>query len=117
CHASAALLPFLFFFTPSASPDISTLSLHDALPISIWARPLLRRGVDARCEFRHDGDAAADWPNHVVREAPYLEWRYCDAPFEVRSEEHTSELQSRSDLVCRLLLEKKKKKQGHRDEC
>src|SRR6185312_17319172 len=69
-----------FFFNDTATTEIYTLSLHDALPISIDAG----RG----CALDR-GRAMVD----------------CTA---VRSEEHTSELQSRSDLVCRLLLEKKK---------
>src|SRR5215469_18687984 len=69
-----------FFFNDTATTEIYTLSLHDALPISkIW-RPA--RGLWARRSRR---------------------------PAVSRSEEHTSELQSRRDLVCRLLLEKKKK--------
>src|SRR5206468_13110692 len=77
---------FLFFFNDTATTEIYTLSLHDALPIS----PSLL-------------------PSGVGRVRPRV-----PALFTVqalgRSEEHTSELQSRSDLVCRLLLEKKKKK-------
>src|SRR2546430_12102533 len=74
-----------FFFNDTATTEIYTLSLHDALPISTRAprpsspRPETRR---RRCPAR---------------------WRAR------RSEEHTSELQSQSNLVCRLLLEKKKK--------
>src|SRR5436190_21643943 len=77
-----------FFLTDTATTEIYTLSLHDALPI-LYARI---------------GEDSAEW---------------CDANFRLgylrllrgswRSEEHTSELQSHSDLVCRLLLEKKKK--------
>jgi GNAT superfamily N-acetyltransferase len=48
--------------------------------LRMWARPLWRGGNEGRCEFRHDGDAAAAWPNHVVRDASYLDWRYCDSP-------------------------------------
>src|SRR6185312_17339478 len=71
---------FFFFFNDTATTEIYTLSLHDALPISLDARGLWRtRGRNAT------------------------------ARSPTRSEEHTSELQSRSDLVCRLLLEKKKK--------
>src|SRR2546425_7143095 len=80
-----------FFFNDTATTEIYTLSLHDALPI--FAHPPLAsaRGVLA------DG--------HPVRArlVPLLD----DQP--VRSEEHTSELQSLAYLVCRLLLEKKKK--------
>src|SRR5437868_7296845 len=71
-----------FFFNATATTEIYTLSLHDALPISA------ARG-------QHE-------PPHLV--GPPAEVR------RLRSEEHTSELQSRFDLVCRLLLEKKKKK-------
>src|SRR5436190_18117648 len=76
------LLPF--FFQDTATPEIYTLSLHDALPISRarrWLRsprPHRRPSIGSRLLKR------------------------------VRSEEHTSELQSHSDRVCRLLLEKKK---------
>src|SRR6476661_10797681 len=72
-----------FFFNDTATTEIYTLSLHDALPI--YAPPL----------------AAAAPP------APAPAW---SAP--PRSEEHTSELQSHLNLVCRLLLEKKKKKKN-----
>src|SRR5215218_11412346 len=75
---------FFFFFNDTATPEIYTLSLHDALPI------LDRRRLHARL---------ADRRTHRGRRSR-----------EPRSEEHTSELQSHSDLVCRLLLEKKKKK-------
>src|SRR5438046_8059686 len=74
-------LIFFFFFNDTATTEIYTLSLHDALPISF---------------------------PEMLREAGYTtfgtgKWH--------RSEEHTSELQSLTNLVCRLLLEKKKKKQ------
>src|SRR6266496_6867758 len=68
-----------FFFNDTATTEIYTLSLHDALPISTSSR---RRG-SSRAPPAY---GATRW----------------------RSEEHTSELQSRRDLVCRLLLEKKK---------
>src|SRR6266513_6337673 len=69
---------FFFFFNDTATTEIYTLSLHDALPISstIWYCPKREPISGSSC---------------------------------TRSEEHTSELQSRFDLVCRLLLEKKKK--------
>src|SRR5476651_2912701 len=70
---------FFFFFNDTATTEIYTLSLHDALPISGSACSL--GGGPSKSNIR--------WP---------------------RSEEHTSELQSRQYLVCRLLLEKKKKK-------
>src|SRR5437667_3317978 len=78
----------LFFFNATATTHIYTLSLHDALPIS---HQEVRELVGART-----GRA----PSHLRRAVPSR--RRCD-----RSEEHTSELQSHHDLVCRLLLEKK----------
>src|SRR5215207_11394799 len=76
-----------FFFNDTATTEIYTLSLHDALPIC-----LLSPGGDCRRNRLYGRDRC-------------------------RSEEHTSELQSRVDLVCRLLLEKKKKKRlEHNDE-
>src|SRR2546430_3352101 len=84
-----SLLVSFFFFNDTATTEIYTLSLHDALPIS-------RRRTGARGGHpggRHRGDEAAP-PDRSRRR---------------RSEEHTSELQSQSNLVCRLLLEKKKK--------
>src|SRR2546426_7458277 len=80
-----------FFFNDTATTEIYTLSLHDALPISLRrpAQPVSRQGAR-----RHARAAAAPQCAGVVR----------------RSEEHTSELQSPCNLVCRLLLEKKKKK-------
>src|SRR2546429_4847739 len=84
---------FFFFFNDTATTEIYTLSLHDALPISIPScspRPWARRRR-----------AASSAPS--VRARAFT----CSR---CRSEEHTSELQSRLHLVCRLLLEKKKKK-------
>src|SRR2546422_9636462 len=75
-----------FFFNDTATTEIYTLSLHDALPISTGRVP----GAMAQRPRSASGPSSA-----VVRN---------------RSEEHTSELQSRLHLVCRLLLEKKKKK-------
>src|SRR2546430_10822191 len=72
---------FFFFFNDTATTEIYTLSLHDALPISVRVVRAGRPGV---------GQGA-----HGLGDHP-------------RSEEHTSELQSQSNLVCRLLLEKKK---------
>src|SRR5205809_3949362 len=77
-------LPFVFFFNDPATTEIYTLSLHDALPISARGR----RSSSPWTSPRPSGARRAGW----------------------RSEEHTSELQSRLHLVCRLLLEKKKKK-------
>src|SRR2546422_11657674 len=83
-----SLLFFFFFFNDTATTEIYTLSLHDALPISSG--------------FARAG-AATSWG----RPRPNCGSGRGRSP---RSEEHTSELQSRLHLVCRLLLEKKKKK-------
>src|SRR2546422_11277502 len=88
---------FFFFFNDTATTEIYTLSLHDALPISSFSctswnsasvRPNCRRRVACASA---SASARAAMPH-------------------ARSEEHTSELQSRLHLVCRLLLEKKKKR-------
>src|SRR5688572_32476357 len=84
------LYPYrFFFFNDTPTTEIYTLSLHDALPICLAAERKLP-------QFREE-----------VRR---LELEAADFLAELRSEEHTSELQSQSNLVCRLLLEKKKKK-------
>src|SRR5947208_5194144 len=75
----------IFFFNDPATPEIYTLSLHDALPIL------------TRAYVRFGRSAGAAAKNELVHHE-----------FPVRSEEHTSELQSPDHLVCRLLLEKKK---------
>src|SRR3712207_9546889 len=94
----AATSSFFFFFNDTATTEIYTLSLHDALPISRLRPRALARGVaGVRSEIPHDRRARR--------------WRGDDAAHGCqggRSEEHTSELQSRQYLVCRLLLEKKK---------
>src|SRR5438093_4060158 len=83
-------LSFFFFLTAAAPSVIYTLSLHDALPISAYAAWLAS----------HGGAAASDTCGGAVS------WS------DNRSEEHTSELQSLTNLVCRLLLEKKKRKKN-----
>src|SRR5256885_7451878 len=80
-----SLCVFFFFFNDTATTEIYTLSLHDALPICC---------ICSRC-------------------APWLPTTWCSTwcfacGWAMRSEEHTSELQSPCNLVCRLLLEKKK---------
>src|SRR5258706_7359940 len=83
-------LNFFFFFNDTATTEIYTLSLHDALPISFAS------------------------PNTVqVRFAPTA----LPATGVARSEEHTSELQSLTNLVCRLLLEKKKDTSRDGEHC
>src|SRR5688572_32738091 len=87
------MLSAFFFFNDTATSEIYTLSLHDALPIYDACTPLSlpRTPLSLRATSVRNCDAGS--PN-------------ADA----RSEEHTSELQSQSNLVCRLLLEKKKQK-------
>src|SRR5436190_9178873 len=84
-----------FFFNDTATTEIYTLSLHDALPISV-----------------SDRDFALDYLFALTSIATHL-----SRLAEDRSEEHTSELQSHSDLVCRLLLEKKKETSSTIDIC
>src|SRR5688572_31802773 len=91
------VLSLYFFFNDTATTEIYTLSLHDALPISVAAND----------SHRNDRSVSMDPQSHVSRHGAYL-CRPCDR-LRRRSEEHTSELQSQSNLVCRLLLEKKKK--------
>src|SRR5436190_17437478 len=93
----------LFFFNDTATTEIYTLSLHDALPI--W---ILRDDAEVDAAAVALGGEPVDERQVVPGEDTGL-WQEDDAA--VRSEEHTSELQSHSDLVCRLLLEKKKKSQ------
>src|SRR5687768_18030984 len=90
-----------FFFTDTATTEIYTLSLHDALPIFAYCVP------------KTSGEGC------TPRIVPYgMPSRSQASGFviEGRSEEHTSELQSRLHLVCRLLLEKKKKKNNKSEE-
>src|SRR5438477_9459324 len=84
---------FFFFFNDTATTEIYTLSLHDALPISI--------GV-----VRQSKANLLDVARRIRAELPAINQQ-------IRSEEHTSELQSHVNLVCRLLLEKKKKKNNN----
>src|SRR2546430_17369781 len=91
----------LFFFNDTATTEIYTLSLHDALPISCHYRPHRYRGNLPPLRRYPYGRLLCGLSRSVrTDQRPW-------APN--RSEEHTSELQSQSNLVCRLLLEKKKK--------
>src|SRR5207249_5207625 len=90
-----------FFFNDTATTEIYTLSLHDALPIS--RRRYVRRKFSRRLQSRLLVARPKISSIYAGAHAPSL-WLL------IRSEEHTSELQSRFDLVCRLLLEKKKTK-------
>src|SRR2546422_11756292 len=90
-----------FFFNDTATTEIYTLSLHDALPIyhaierETGFGEAAKRCMKVAHEHRRGNTLSGNIPQHK----------------EQRSEEHTSELQSRLHLVCRLLLEKKKKEQ------
>src|SRR5205807_8580164 len=98
-----------FFSNPPSTPAIYPLSLHDALPIS-RVRALLRRTSDTETLRKQIGDLVLDLENRRVTRGSH-EIAVTPREFEVlayRSEEHTSELQSPCNLVCRLLLEKKK---------
>src|SRR2546430_11521172 len=98
---------FFFFFNDTATTEIYPLSLHDALPI-YWAACLRsRRGP--RWQGRRLRGSARDKRARcgTSRIPPTFSARVRRAAGD-RSEEHTSELQSQSNLVCRLLLEKKK---------
>src|SRR5688572_32235157 len=98
-----ARTPYLyFFFNATATTEIYTLSLHDALPIfrhhCLSAHACLAGNQVGSLDFGNQSLQAANKERFAERTA--------------RSEEHTSELQSQSNLVCRLLLEKKKKTQS-----
>src|SRR5207249_9732510 len=92
---ASIIFPFLFFFNLMAPTETYTLSLHDALPI--FEHPEL-------IAWRIKNFASAVGKENLIVGSDCGFSQY----WEKRSEEHTSELQSRFDLVCRLLLEKKK---------
>src|SRR3712207_6973117 len=105
-------MALVFFFNDTATTEIYTLSLHDALPISRGdgrdlARARRRLGRHLRgpgLPASRAGDRAPGRPAGLPRDVPV---RRAGRRAARRSEEHTSELQSRQYLVCRLLLEKK----------
>src|SRR3712207_8579913 len=96
-----------FFFNDTATTEIYTLSLHDALPISPSKErpPGLLRSISTRPRRRGLPRTSA---RGVSKKFPDLAHSGDTPRGSARSEEHTSELQSRQYLVCRLLLEKKK---------
>src|SRR5438445_4220762 len=89
-----------FFFNDTATTEIYTLSLHDALPIWAQSASIGRRNFKTRCAGTSSTRklSRSSWGEREFRRMT------------ARSEEHTSELQSRQYLVCRLLLEKKNNK-------
>src|SRR3712207_8018363 len=91
----------IFFFNDTATTEIYTLSRHDALPISI------RRASEPPNESKRRSRTPNSTSPSVMRSFDRSE-SAPTPPSAQRSEEHTSELQSRQYLVCRLLLEKKK---------
>src|SRR5439155_3112266 len=106
---------FFFFFIDTSTTEIYTLSLHDALPILCRQLRVARSGYYAWCRRTESPRAIENRRLLVhIRAAHDLGRGEYGSPRvhrELRrSEEHTSELQSRGHLVCRLLLEKKKKK-------
>src|SRR5690606_41817123 len=104
----------VFFFNDAATTEIYTLSLHDALPIwaasivTCWKPSAWSRMTGAGCAGCRKRWPTASRPKPPSRRCRTIPGRGCS-----RSEEHTSELQSRENLVCRLLLEKKKKTKQH----
>src|SRR2546422_7695887 len=92
---------FFFFFNDTATTEIYTLSLHDALPISKTSCHATHSSPPCLPSSRSPRGATWSRCGSKCGEETGRRWR---------SEEHTSELQSRLHLVCRLLLEKKKKK-------
>src|SRR5690606_42098302 len=105
--------PSIFCFHDTTATVIYTLSLHDALPILLNATLTVRAHQAASHQRRGWEEftdqiiqQVSDKLEHVV----FILWGSYAQRKSVRSEEHTSELQSRENLVCRLLLEKKKKK-------
>src|SRR5947209_14896755 len=100
-----SILFFSSFSTDPATTEIYTLSLHDALPISWQGNSTIR--LRLLCLFVVDPISASGFMRASVIEPGSGN----------RSEEHTSELQSRQYLVCRLLLEKKKEKHTKNQDC
>src|SRR5256885_8527718 len=110
------ILFFFFFFNDPAPTEISPLPLHDALPISDpphGLQPLVRDRVVDGDPARDGGDRRGVDAVQVAVGTVRLEQPLDVDPPALRSEEHTSELQSPCNLVCRLLLEKKKKERRH----
>src|SRR3712207_6996318 len=101
-------ISYYFFFNDTATTEIYTLSLHDALPILATASGRRRRSI---AHWRSTQRTSMHSTTSRRSSSPRVgsTWRS-------RSEEHTSELQSRQYLVCRLLLEKKKKNKKYTDD-
>src|SRR2546422_8061599 len=106
-------ISFFFFFNDTATTEIYTLSLHDALPISDGKRSV---GGHPRRTRSAASTMARSFASATLAELTGVSAKVAKPQSGVssRSEEHTSELQSRLHLVCRLLLEKKKKRSQER---
>src|SRR5205814_10530152 len=109
-------IAFCLRFTATAPPEFYTLSLHDALPISVVDQHVVARPQHLADGSRHDRQLPVPRRplagDHHFLAGDEDAWRGQVADPE-RSEEHTSELQSLRHLVCRLLLEKKKQTKHH----
>src|SRR2546430_10757212 len=97
-----------FFFNDTATTEIYTLSLHDALPISLRSRRLPILTSELRLLRAANGSTLILLLSGARRHPTRTNCGSVSPAGKNRSEEHTSELQSQSNLVCRLLLEKKK---------
>src|SRR3712207_7690707 len=105
------LVACFFFFNDTATTEIYTLSLHDALPIYRFPSAEAPRRLEAVATCGHQPTTGENYgPRWSRRQGERLRE---ERQGRARSEEHTSELQSRQYLVCRLLLEKKKKPKKH----
>src|SRR5439155_23636408 len=113
---SLLLLSLFFFFTDTAPTEIYTLSLHDALPISRSTWPCHVSSLGFASPTAAPGIASRR-TRRCARTCSRRPTKRSTPSTRARSEEHTSELQSRGHLVCRLLLEKKKKFLIHRYNC
>src|SRR5205807_9653048 len=108
----APLTP-LFLSNPTAPTSIYTLSLHDALPICTIDASMKSRSVFERiASFQPRSRVSWSAARTSGKAGQVGSERESASPSSGRSEEHTSELQSPCNLVCRLLLEKKKKKKN-----
>ena len=109
----------IFFFNDTATTEIYTLSLHDALPICCHGLEVISGGLAPDLRYLEAEEYGDEWymerfisgytQNGITKMPAFGELLGQDAAWAIRSEEHTSELQSLTNLVCRLLLEKKKK--------